>query len=307
MLLAPLSGYTDLAFRRQCRLYGCRFAFTPLIDAGAVVYRDPESDPNLIRGSDEPWLGLQILGAEPDLIGKAICRLQARQFEVVDFNMGCPVPKITKRGAGSALSGNQDRACRCLDKIRRYSSWPVTAKIRILDEINPEPTVKFALKLEQTGIRALTIHGRLPERLYSGPTAAGIIAVVRQSLSIPVIANGGVKDVSSAECLRRDSGCSRIMVARGAIGNPWIFRELNDATNKGKPDHYEICRALYDHVQDMIRLYGEDAGLRNGRKIILAYLVGRGYPRKRRNEVGQISKREEFEEFHRAISLESPG
>ncbi len=302
--MAPLSGYTDLPFRRQCRRFGCRYAFTPLVEVGSVVYRNFRAQTILLRGDDEPWLGLQILGADPQLIGTAVRILRDLQFEAVDFNMGCPVRKVVKRGAGAAMTENPELARRCIERIVDSAPWPVTAKIRILDSFDPEPTAAFARSLEDMGIRALTVHGRTRQQGYSGPVKAEIIAAVQAELAIPVIANGSVFDRQSAEELRQRSECSRLMVARGGIGNPWIFRELADSRAKA-PSHNEICEAMAQQVQEMIELYGEQAGLRQARKIILSYLVGRGYRRQLRNQVASISTRRQFDDFFRIV-LENP-
>ncbi len=300
MLLAPLAGYTDLPFRRQCRKFGCYYAFTPLVEAGSVVYRNPRSSNILLRGDDEPWLGIQILSAKPPLLLEAVERLSDYTYDVIDFNMGCFVPKVVKRGAGAALMEKPDLALRCLDRLVVTAPWPVTAKIRILDTVDPKPTVDVARRLENCGIRALTIHGRHRSQGYSGEVSASIISAVHSELKIPVIANGGVFDRESADELRHRSGCSRLMAARGAIGNPWIFRELADSA-ADKPAHKEICEVMREHVLEMIEIYGEKAGLRNARKIILAYLVGRGYPRKLRAQVSAIVNRNQFEDFYRLV------
>jgi nifR3 family TIM-barrel protein len=306
VVMAPLSGYTDLPFRRACWRHGCRYAFTPLVEAGSVVYRNPRSKVFLLRGEDEPWLGLQLLGSSPKRLGRAMHILRDRQFEVVDLNMGCPVKKVTRRGAGVALCYAPDIAVECLQAIMNETDLPVTAKIRVLDGQNPHLTVVLAEKLAATGIRALTIHGRTWEQVYSGPVAAHVIREVADSLDIPVIANGGVVDRESCQQLRADSGCSRVMVARGAIGNPWLFRELTGEGGLLPPSHAEICAELKQHVLEMLELYGERAGMKNARKIILAYLVGRGYRRTRRATVTGLATQVEFEAFLAELAAEGP-
>jgi tRNA-dihydrouridine synthase B len=291
--LAPLAGYTDLPFRRACRRQGCHYAFTALVDAGAMAYGNPHNETILQRGAEEPWLGTQLLGSDPGLIAKAARLLNQRRFERVDFNLGCPVKKVTQRGAGAALGLQRDQAARCVDALVRESVHPVTAKIRVLDDRDPAPTVALATTLQACGIQALAIHGRTLDRIYAGPVACRVIVAVREALDIPVIANGGVFCRSDAEGLAEHTGCEEIMVARGAIGNPWLFRELADA-GAPPPTHEEVCATLREHVEGMIEIYGERNALRNARKIILAYLVGRGYPRELRAEVTDVATREEF-------------
>jgi tRNA-dihydrouridine synthase B len=300
-----LAGYTDLPFRRPCRRHGCRYAFTPLIDAGALVYGNRHNARILLRGEDEPWLGVQLLGSDPALLASAVRRLDAMPFDCIDFNLGCPVKKVVLRGAGAALARERDAALRCVEAIIANTSKPVTVKTRILDERDPAPTVEFALALQACGIRGLTLHGRLAERLYSGPVATAVLRAVREALDIPLIANGGVMDRESALALARETGCAALMIARGAIGNPWIFRQLAEPSGP-PPTHEEICGTMREHVEGMVALYGEEIALRNARKIILAYLVGRGYRRSLRARVTGICTLAEFHAFRRVVEREGP-
>ena len=305
VLLAPLSGYTDAPFRKLCRRFGCTYAFTPLIAARSLLHRNPRALPLLWRNPSEPWLGVQLEASQSDVLKATLPLLADRDFQVLDFNMGCPVAKVTRKGSGSALLSNVDLACRCIETLAT-GPFPVTAKIRILEEADPTPTVHLALRLRDAGIQALTIHGRIAERFYAGPVAAGIIHAVRAALDIPVIANGGVRTRRDADELRAMSGCSRIMVARGAIGNPWIFREILSPTPPEPPTHTEICDAIEEHVRGMAELYGESVGMRNARKIVLSYLTGRGYRRSRRRQVTGICTLAEFLDLLTAIRAEGP-
>ncbi len=305
VLMAPLSGYTDLPFRRQCRKSGCIYAFTPLIDAGGVVYLNPNTETALRRGDDEQWLGIQLLGAKPELLTRAMKKLPLDQFNLIDFNMGCPVAKVVRRDAGAALSRNPALAVKCLHEILEAAgSLPVTAKIRIVDEQNPEPTLNLCRQLEKLGVAAIAIHGRTQERMYSGDVNATIIRLVREQVNIPIIANGGVFNRQTACELRNATGCSRIMIARGAIGNPWIFREL--LQNGAQPTHEEVCESINQHIREMTDLYGEKRGMLNARKIILAYLVGRGYSRSERDSVRSLETLEQFNAFIDRIRTQGP-
>jgi tRNA-dihydrouridine synthase B len=299
LLLAPLCGYTDLPFRRVCRQQGCRYAFTPLVDAGSLIYNHDVNDLLLRRGDDEPWLGVQVLGTCPEHIGKAVELIAARHnhFDVIDLNLGCPVPKVVKKGAGAAMGRNLEVAVRSVEKMVAASPVPVTAKTRIVNETDPEQTVKLALALEAAGIQALTLHGRILEMKYAGPVFAEMIRAVRAAVRIPVIANGGVFNLQTADCLRQGTGCSHLMIARGAIGNPWIFRELQTAAPLPLPTHAEICAVMEEQVLGMVGFYGEEAGLRNARKVVLAYLAGRGYASHFRAEASLICTVAEFREF----------
>ncbi len=341
VLLAPLADYTDYPFRRACRRFGCRHAFTPLIDAGCLTYSPESAVPILHRGPDEPWLGVQLLGANPAFFEKAMEVVNRHEFDALDLNLGCPMPKVTKRGAGAALGLNLPLALECLGVILKHSRFPVTAKIRVTDMQDPEPTVKFALALQDAGIRALTIHGRVLKAIYAGPVAAQVVRAVRDALRIPVIANGGVFDAATATALRHATGCSRIMVARGAIGNPWVFRELaaeekaerrtqnaecrtqnlEPATGNAQhetrntqqatsffpaPSPAELCDVMEEHIHGMFDLYGEDHGMRCARKIVLAYLKGRGWPHELKAEASVLRGRAEFDAFVRTLRAVPP-
>jgi tRNA-dihydrouridine synthase B len=299
-----LAGYTDLPFRRSCRRHGCYYAFTPLIEAGAILYKNPRTNKQLCRGTDEPWLGVQILGSNPDLLKEATQYLNDENFDIVDLNMGCPVPKVTKRGAGAALSRDIHNATACARAVVENSRQPVTCKIRIVSEDDPEQTVELSKALAEAGIHALCIHGRVQERMYSGPVAVDTIRATQEALSIPVIANGGIYDRNDAIQLKEKTGCSRVMVARGAIGNPWIFNDIS--TGAPPPSHEALCDELKTHILEMIDFYGERQALRHARKLILAYVVGRGYRRSLRAEVTSIDTQEGFLEILAQFREEGP-
>ncbi len=305
-VLAPLAGYTDVPFRRACRRYGCRRAFTALIDACALVYGNRHNAAILARGEDEPWLGVQLLGGDPALLQRAAALLSALPFDQVDINLGCPVRKVTRKGAGAALALDPERALRCVDAVRRECHGrPVSAKMRILAEGDPGPTVALARRLADAGICGLTVHGRVWERVYAGPVWAGVIRAVREALDIPVTANGGIFCRDDGSRLAAATGCASLMVARGAIGNPWIFRDLSSGPAT-PPSHEEVCTELREHIEGMVALYGEGPALREGRKIILAYLCGRGYRRALRATVNQVSTLAHFRELWRQVCAEVP-
>lgn len=305
VFLAPLCDHTDYPFRQLCRRFGCQYCFTELIDAGSLYHHSPHTQQLLYRGTDEPWLAVQVLGGRPDYLDEAVHQLNDHDFQGLDFNLGCPMPKVTKRGCGATLAYDLPQTLICLEAIVRRSRFPVTAKIRILDEQDPEPTLKLAKALEAGGLRALTIHGRVLRQVYAGPVHSAIIAAVQRELRIPVIANGGVFTLADAERLRAETGCSRIMVARGAIGNPWIFQPLT-GTGTGVPTHAELCTVLGEQVVGMVRLYGERNGLKCARKIILAYLKGRGYRHSLKEPVCRLATLPEFADFLTVLRREEP-
>jgi nifR3 family TIM-barrel protein len=305
-VLAPLAGYTDVAFRRGCQRHGCRFAYTPLIDACALVYGNRHNREILARGEGEEWLGVQLLGCDPAMMARAAALLAVMPFDAIDINMGCPVGKVMRKGAGAALPLDPDLALRCVDAVRDASHGrALSVKLRILSAEDPGPTVTFCRRLEAAGVGAVTIHGRVWQRIYSGPVAGRVIRAVGEALRIPVTANGGIFSRADGLRLAQATGCRTLMVARGAIGNPWIFRELTVA-GAPPPSHEEVCAALREHIEGMVPIYGEGAALREGRKIILAYLCGRGYRRSLRASVSGVCTMADFDVLFNRICAEAP-
>lgn len=291
-----MAGYTDLPFRRVCRRNGLYFGTTALIDAGALVHGNPDSESILRRGEEEEFLQVQLLGSIPGDLRKSTCILREGpwHFDVLDFNMGCPVQKVLKRHAGAALMRDTALAEECVKAIR--GEWPgrMTVKTRILDEEDPAPTVELARRLVSIGVDGLAIHGRLARKVYSGPVRGAVIRAVRDSVSVPVTANGGVFSYADACALSESSGCNRIMVARGALGNPWIFKELQE----GRPvevSREERLDTMELQLSEMVREYGEHGAMILGRKVVSGYICGHGFPRELRARVVKISTWEDFQ------------
>lgn len=304
---APLAGYTDLPYRRVCRANGCHWMYTALIDSGALVHGNRENENILRRGPEEPWLGVQLLGSIPSDIAKSAEMLDAMDYDAIDFNMGCPMQKVIKRPAGAALlrRENQSLALECVELIRARTRKPFSVKLRILDFDDPEPTVSFCKRLVDAGVDSLTIHGRLLESIYAGPVAMHVIRAVAEAVSVPVTANGGVFSVADAVALAEGTGCSRIMIARGSIGNPWIFRSLVNGCDL-PPTHEEVCDIMSLHLEGMAECYGERTGMILGRKIVTAYLHGRGYRKEYRIRGSQMSTLDDFHSLLHDMRLEGP-
>ena len=296
LILAPLSGFTDIAYRRAARRGGCRYAFTEMIDAASIAYASERTKPMLFRGEEEDFLGVQLVGADPALIEKAVIYLNELDFSLLDFNLGCPVPKVAGKGAGAALGCNYDHAMRCFEVISRLSRFPVTAKMRILDEEDAAPSVKLASGLASLGARAITVHGRTRKSFYTGTVHFDIISAIRTALpEVEVIANGGVHTVEQCREIREKSGCSRVMLAQGAMGNPWLFREIE--TGCEAPDIGEWRDMVMTHVSDMVALYGEFSGMRQARKIVHDYLKGRGFGGAAKSKASLLSNLDELREL----------
>jgi tRNA-dihydrouridine synthase B len=297
LILAPLSGYTDLPYRRSARRYGCKYCFTEMIDAGSLAYGNQKTSRLMDRGEDEEWLGVQLVGSDHRRIKRSVEILNEHDFDVLDFNLGCPVSKVAKKGAGAALGKNIDAALACFEIIQKTSRHPVTAKIRILDENNPEPTLRLVKGLESIGAQAVAVHGRIKEKFYSGPVFFDIISAAREAADIQIIANGGVTGASTYSEIRDETKCDVVMLARGAMGNPWIFRELTAPDSYVPPTPQELCDELELHVTEMIDYYGEELALRIARKVILDYLRGRGFQGRSKGEVSFVKTKVDFAKF----------
>ncbi len=277
VIMAPLSGYTDVAYRRSMRRHGCRFAFTEMVDAASLTYARKRSEGMLRRDASEEFLGVQLVGGDPEQLRVALDVLNEYDFDVLDFNLGCPVPKVAKKGAGAALGRNVERALSLFSLFRERSRHVLSAKIRILSETDPAPTVALVRGLYALGARAVTIHGRVKEAFYSGPVHYEIIRAAAESVPVQIVGNGGIMNADSAGQMRRESGCGPIMVARGAMGNPWLFRELSDGTEFVPPTVAELLAEVEQHVREMTEEYGEAAAMRMARKMVHDYLRGRGF------------------------------
>ncbi len=286
--MAPLSGYTDLAYRHSMRRHGCRYAFTEMVDAAALVYARERTRLMLTRGEDEDFLGVQLLGGAPELLKGAIDVLNEYDFSLLDFNLGCPVPKVTKKCAGAELGRHADRALECFALFRERSRFPLTAKIRILSETDPEPTVLLAQGLAELGARVITVHGRVKNAVYSGPVFYDMISEVVKRVPVPVAGNGGMMTHADAAEMLRRTGCHAVMFARGAMGNPWIF-------DGSVPSVAEVCEEIRLHLREMISMYGESDAMHLARKMVHDYLRGRGFPGEFRGTASRLSTERDLE------------
>ena len=304
LIMAPLSGFTDLAYRRAARKGGCRYAFTEMVDAASLAYANGNGEVLLKRGEEEDFLATQLVGSDPELLKRACDKLNAYDFSLLDFNLGCPVPKVVKKGAGAALGRNIALAHKCFAAIAENSKYTLTAKLRILDENDPAPTLELCSGLVELGARALTVHGRTREHFYTGSVKFPIIRAVREAFpDIPVIANGGVNSKASYDEMRRETGCSRVMLAQGIMGNPWLFSEL--AEGKEPPTLEQWKELVSYHVQQMIALYGENSAMRQARKIVHDYLKGRGFSSSYRAEASTLNTFNELVHLLERVEISS--
>ena len=295
LVMAPLSGYTDLPYRQSMRRCGCRFAFAEMIDAASLAYSPERALAMLRRGGDEDFLGVQLVGSDPEQLKTACGRLAGVEASVLDFNLGCPVPKVTKKQAGAALGRHIEKALQCFRVLKEYTGFRVTAKIRIVSEQDPEPTLDLVRGLTECGAEAITIHARTLEGFYTGTLHPEYIAMAHEAVpNQEIIANGGVKDLASYRWLREKSGVSRVMLAQGAMGNPWLFRILTGGAN---PTLSEWKEMILTHIREMCGLYGEASAMRQSRKIVHHYLKARGIPTLFRDRASYLTEYRQLEEM----------
>lgn len=225
LVLAPLAGYTDLPFRLLCREQGAGYCVSEMISCHGLCYRQQKTLDMLLSVPEERPVSFQLFGAEPDLMAEAAEIISSYQPDMVDINMGCPVKKVTKRGAGAALLADPGRAEQIIKMVVGRTTLPVTVKIRIginAAELNGE---EFARMAEGAGAAAVIVHGRTWVQGFAGTVDRGMIAGIKKALAIPVLGNGDVHSFQQAMAMMEETGCDGVMIGRAALGNPWVFSE----------------------------------------------------------------------------------
>ena len=297
--LAPMAGVTDLPFRILCKEMGCGLLYTEMVSAKALLYKNKNTEPLLETNGEENPIAVQIFGSDPDIMGdmaKKLC--EERTFDIIDVNMGCPVPKIVNNHEGSALMKNPELVEKILNNIVSKVDRPVTVKIRKgFDEKNVN-AVEIAKIAEGCGISAIAVHGRTREQYYSGSADYSVIADVKNNVNIPVIGNGDIRGIDDAKCIYEETGCDGIMIGRAARGNPWIFRDISDYMNKGilhdTPDMSEVKDMILRHAKLLIKYKGEYTGIREMRKHVAWYTTGMPHSAVIRNMVNQTESYEQL-------------
>ncbi len=277
-ILAPLAGITDAPMRRINRQMGASLTYSEMVSAKGMYYNDKNTEKLLFQYEDEDNTGYQIFGHEPDMIAYAAEKLNCRKHVLLDINMGCPVPKIVKNGEGSALLKNPELVEKLVRAAVQNTDKPVTAKIRIGFYEGENNAVEVAQAIESGGASAVAVHGRTRAQFYSGKADWNAIAEVKKAIKIPVIGNGDVTDVESAKAIMEETRCDFVMIGRGALGNPWIFRDLQcfwEGKEIPKPPTLDERREMMmRQLQDLVRLKGEYVAVREMRKVCGWYVKG---------------------------------
>ncbi len=292
--LAPLAGITDAPMRDLCRKQGAALAFSEMISAKGLWYGDKNTEKLLYNTPGENPFGVQFFGHEPDIMAHAVREMDGQDCDIIDINMGCPVPKIVKNGEGSALLKNPDLIYDIVAAAVKNTSKPVTAKIRIGWDSSSINAVEAAHAISAAGASAITVHGRTREQYYSGKADWSYIAAVKKAVDIPVIGNGDVTDGKTAVEIMKKTGCDFVMIGRGALGNPWIFREAV-AVWKGKespekPANEEKKQMMLNHLHHLADLKGEYAAVREMRKHVGWYIKGVPGAASLRGKINQLTE-----------------
>ena len=277
IFLAPMAGVTDLAFRLICKRWGAGLVFSEMVSAKALHYNDRKTLELLQTDPNEAPLAVQIFGREPDIMAEAAVKLEQMGVKILDINFGCPAPKITGNGEGSALLKEPHTIEKIVKAVCRDAKIPVMCKIRAgYDDFTD--VCKIAKIIEDSGASAITVHPRTRKMFYSGFADRSKIADVKRTVSIPVIGNGDITDAKSAYDMFEKTNCDAIMIGRGSQGNPFIFTEINEYMEYGAVkthiSHKEKLEYMRQHLELLVKLKGEYVGVREARKHVAWYTKG---------------------------------
>ena len=301
VILAPMAGVSDLPFRVLCKEYGAGMTSMEMISAKAILYNNKNTEELMAIHPTEGPVSLQLFGSDPVIMSEIAKRIEDRPFDILDINMGCPVPKIVNNHEGSYLMKEPELVYKIVNSIVKAIKKPVTVKIRkgFNDAMVNAPEIAHII--EEAGASAVAVHGRTREQYYSGNADWDIIRRVKEAVKIPVIGNGDIVDGPSAEKMLKETGCNAVMVGRAAQGNPFIFKEINAYLNGEEykaPEKEEIKKVILRHGAMQLEYKGEYIGIREMRKHLSWYVKGvegAAHLRKRINEL------ETFEELNALV------
>ncbi len=315
LILAPMAGVSDLPFRVLCSRMGAGLVCSEMVSAKAITYRNRNTAALMKADPSEHPLSLQLFGSEPEVCAEAFEMIREEPFEILDFNMGCPVPKVVGNGEGSALMKTPERIEKIVHALAEVSDRPVTVKIRKgFDEAHAN-AVEAALAAREGGAAAVAVHGRTREQYYSGEADWEIIARVKEALDIPVFGNGDITSPEDAARMVRQTGCDAVMIGRGARGNPWIFRQTlswleqmpgageadtevgNQQQSPEKPDGAALKEMILLHARMQLACKGEYTGMREMRKHVAWYTAGWPRSARLRAEVNEVETYEQLEKL----------
>lgn len=278
VFLAPMAGITDMPFRLLCRQEGCALVYSEMVSAKGIYYNNENTKDMLKTHINERPIALQLFGSDPKILSDMAKKIENYPIDIIDINMGCPAPKIIKNGEGCALMKNPKLIGDIIKSVSSSISKPLTIKIRKGFDDNSTNAVEISKIAEENGAAAISVHGRTREQYYSGTADWDIISQVKQAVSIPVIGNGDIDSPQKAKRMLEQTGCDALMIARGAQGNPWIFKRTIHYINTGEllpePTVQEKIQMIICHSKMLIDFKGEYIGIREMRKHMSWYTKG---------------------------------
>lgn len=301
LILAPMAGVTDLPFRLLCKEQGAGLVCMEMISAKAIAFHNRNTKKLMQIDPGERPVSLQLFGSDPDIISEIAREIEEEPFDILDINMGCPVPKIVGNGEGSALMRDPKLVEQIVSKTVRAIKKPVTVKIRKGFDEEHINAVEIARIAEASGAAAIAVHGRTREQYYSGQADWKIIRQVKEAVKIPVLGNGDVDSPKKAKALFEETGCDGILIGRAARGNPWLFHQIKTYLETGEeelhPSMEEIRQMMLRHARMQIDYKGDYTGIREMRKHISWYTAGCPHSAKLRAQINSVESLEELEEL----------
>ena len=299
-VLAPMAGVTDLAFRRLCKEQGAGLICMEMVSAKAISFHNKNTEALMEIDPGEHPVSMQLFGSEPDLMAEVAKSIEERPFDILDINMGCPVPKVVNNGEGSALLKDPQLIEEIVRSVSGAVSKPVTVKVRIgFDENTPVDVVEIAKRVEDAGAAAIAVHGRTRQQYYSGKADWDIIRQVKEAVSIPVIGNGDILCAQDVVRMKQQTGCDGFMIGRGAQGNPWIFKHIQHQLETGeelpKPSRQEVADMMLLHARLQLQIKGDYIGIREIRKHAAWYTAGYKNSSKLRGKINEVESYAQLE------------
>lgn len=295
LILAPMAGVTDLPFRLLCKEQGAGLLCMEMVSAKAILYKNKNTESLMTIDPRENPVSLQLFGSEPEIMAQIAKQIEERPFDILDINMGCPVPKVVNNGEGSALMKDPILAGKIIEQVVKAIDKPVTVKMRKGYDEEHVNAPELAHIAEESGAAAVAVHGRTRMQYYSGKADWDIIRQVKERVSIPVIGNGDLLKAEDVIAMQEQTGCDGFMIARGAQGNPWIFHQIlhyfKTGEHEAKPSIEEMTKMMLRHARMMIEYKGEYTGMHEIRKHAAWYTTG--YPNSARFR-GQINEVETY-------------
>ncbi len=295
VIAAPMAGVTDLPFRLLLKEQGAGLVCSEMVSAKAIYYNNKNTEPLMMVDEKERPFSLQLFGSDPELMAEMVRKIEDRPFDIIDINMGCPVPKVVNNGEGSALMKHPLLAGKIIEAMAKATEKPVTVKIRKGFDDEHVNAVEMAHIAQESGAAAVAVHGRTREQYYHGKADWDIIRQVKEAVNIPVIGNGDINSSEAAKEIQKQTGCDGIMVARGLQGNPWLIGQILYGTPK--PSIEEVVEMILRHARMQVEFSGEYLGIRQMRKHVAWYTTGYPGSSKLRGMVNQVESMEELEQL----------